>query len=179
MVDGAGNVRLAASVDPKPVCCTLWPYKSQFGHMRNARTAAASPDVRFWLNLCGACASQVCVWVCECVCGTFKICSYRYDCATHRAHKCTRESPEQPEKNAKETKTKMNKNKTKRSATKIKSSLDLDREWATPDALLKTINRFDIERAAGRLKDTKIHRIALHCSAQLNATWPSNWNTAG
>lgn len=110
----------------------------------------------------------VCVYVgvCECVCGTFKICSYRYDCATHRAHKCTRESPEQPEKNAKETKTKMNKNKTKRSATKIKSSLDLDREWATPDALLKTINRFDIERAAGRLKDTKIHRIALHCIAE-------------
>lgn len=172
MVDGAGNRRLAASVDPKPVCCTLWPYKSQFGHMRNARTAAASPDVRFWLNLCGACASQVCVWVCECVCGTFKICSYRYDCATHRAHKCTRESPEQPEKNAKETKT-----KTQRYKNQIEFSLD--REWATPDALLKTINRFDIERAAGRLKDTKIHRIALHCSAQLNATWPSNWNTAG
>lgn len=166
MVYGAGNVRLAASVDPKPVCCTLWLYKSQFGHMRSARAAVASPDVRFWLNLCGACASQVCVWVCECVCGTFKICSYRYDCATHRAHKCTRESPEQPEKNAKETKTKMNKNKTKRSAAKIKSSLDLDREWATPDALLKTINRFDIERAAGRLKDTKIHRIALHCIAE-------------
>lgn len=60
----------------------------------------------------------------------------------------------------------MNKNKTKRKSTKIKSSLDLDREWATPDALLKTINRFDIERAAGRLKDTKIHRIALHCIAE-------------
>lgn len=32
---------------------TLGPYKSEHGHMRN-KTA---PDIRFWLNLCGACAS--------------------------------------------------------------------------------------------------------------------------
>lgn len=66
-------------------------FAARFGHTNHSLAAAASPDVRFWLNLCGACASQVCVrvcvcvGVCECVCGTFKICSYRYECATHRA----------------------------------------------------------------------------------------------
>lgn len=36
--------------------------------MRIARTdAAAAPDVRFWLNLCGACASGVRVCLCVCV----------------------------------------------------------------------------------------------------------------
>lgn len=55
-------------------------------------------------------------------------------------------------------------NETQRNKNQIEFSLD--REWATPDVLLKTINRFDIERAAGRLKDTKIHRIALHCIAE-------------
>lgn len=150
--------------------------------MRNARAAAASPDVRFWLNLCGACASQVYGCVCVCVSVRANVCVARSrfavidTTAPRTAHKCTRES--QPEKNAKETKMK----KTKRNAAqryKNQIEFSLDREWATPDALLKTINRFDIERAAGRLKDTKIHRIASHSSAQLNATWPSNWNTAG
>lgn len=55
------------------------------------------------------------VRVCLCVCGTFKICSYRYETAPRTAHKCTRETPEKNAKQKKEKET-----KTKR---KIKSSL--------------------------------------------------------
>lgn len=156
-------------VDPKPVCCTLRPYKSQFGHMRIARTdAAAAPDVRFWLNLCGACASGVCECVCVCVARS------RFAVIDTRLRHAPRTSAQ-----GRRLRKMQNKRKGAKNKTKNQIEFSLDREWATPDyALLKTINRFDIERE--QRGDQKIQRyIALHCSAQLNATWPSNWNTAG
>lgn len=156
--------------------------------MRNARAAAASPDVRFWLNLCGTCASQVCVRVCVSGCANVCVARSRFAVIDTTAPRTALTSAQGSRLSSlRKMQKRQKQNETQRYKNQIEFSLD--REWATPDALLKTINRFDIERAAGRLKDTKIHRIALHCiaeqsrteqsSAQLNATWPSNWNTAG
>lgn len=63
---------------------------------------------------------------------------------------------------------KKKKGKGDKNKTKNQIEFSLDREWATPDyALLKTINRFDIERE--QRGDRKIQRyIALHSAAECN-----------